>query len=104
MNRNNQMKQKNYMTIGDYRCMGGSNKQENLVVLTAKEHFLCHLLLTKVYPNNDSIVVAFSIMCNRTKGKCGKNYAIIRENYSRIQSERSKIFTNTPDSSSRPDQ
>ena len=26
----------------------GSNKKENLVLLTAKEHFICHLLLTKM--------------------------------------------------------
>jgi hypothetical protein len=26
----------------------GSNKKENIVLLTAKEHFLCHLLLTKM--------------------------------------------------------
>ena len=27
--------------------MGGSNKKENLVALTAKEHYICHVLLTK---------------------------------------------------------
>lgn len=81
--------------------MGGSNKFDNLVVLTPKEHFLCHYLLTKVYPDNDSIVVAFSIMCNRTEGKTGRDYAVIRENLSRIQSKRSKIRTNTPEHKAR---
>ena len=77
------------------RCIGGSNNFDNLVVLTPKEHFLCHYLLTKIYPSNDSIIVAFSIMCNRTEGKSGKDYAIIRENYSRISSERMKVRANT---------
>jgi len=30
------------------RCMGGSNNNENLVVLTYKEHRLCHRLLIKM--------------------------------------------------------
>lgn len=29
------------------RSMGGSNDRENLVLLTPREHFICHLLLTK---------------------------------------------------------
>lgn len=29
------------------RCMGGSNKKENIANLTAREHFICHWLLTK---------------------------------------------------------
>jgi hypothetical protein len=29
------------------KCMGGSNKETNLVDLTAREHFICHWLLTK---------------------------------------------------------
>lgn len=30
------------------RCLGGSNSKENLVRLTAREHFLCHYLLYKM--------------------------------------------------------
>jgi len=30
------------------KSLGGSNRKENLVVLTAREHFVCHLLLTKM--------------------------------------------------------
>ena len=31
------------------RCLGGSDDKDNLVNLSAKEHFICHLLLTKMY-------------------------------------------------------
>lgn len=31
------------------RCMGGSNDKSNLVVLTAREHFIAHLLLAKLH-------------------------------------------------------
>jgi hypothetical protein len=30
------------------RCIGGSDHRENIVSLTAREHFVCHLLLTKM--------------------------------------------------------
>ena len=29
------------------RSLGGTDAKENLVPLTAREHFICHLLLTK---------------------------------------------------------
>jgi len=32
------------------KSLGGSNSKENLVKLTAREHFICHLLLTKMLP------------------------------------------------------
>ena len=31
------------------KSLGGSNKKENLVRLTAREHFICHWLLVKMY-------------------------------------------------------
>lgn len=30
------------------KSLGGSNRQENLVILSARQHFVCHLLLTKM--------------------------------------------------------
>lgn len=44
------------------RCLGGSNDKSNLVVLTAREHFLAHYLLTKIYPNNYKLIDAFRMM------------------------------------------
>lgn len=32
------------------RCLGGSDDKENLVRLTAREHFICHMLLAEIYP------------------------------------------------------
>lgn len=33
------------------KCMGGSNRKNNLVYLTAKEHFIAHKLLVRIYPD-----------------------------------------------------
>lgn len=34
------------------RSLGGNNSKSNIVNLTAREHFVCHLLLTKMTTNN----------------------------------------------------
>jgi hypothetical protein len=46
------------------KCMGGNNFSENLVKLTAREHFLYHWLLCRIYPENSSLSAAFWLMCN----------------------------------------
>lgn len=44
------------------KCMGGSDCKENLVLLTAREHYVAHQLLVKIYPNNSSILYAARMM------------------------------------------
>jgi hypothetical protein len=44
-------------------CMGGNDDAENLVLLTAREHFISHWLLSRIYPNNSKISYAFWMMC-----------------------------------------
>jgi len=49
--------------------LGGTNDKENLVLLTAKEHFVAHLLLTKMYEGEDKrkMIFAFWRLCNGNK-------------------------------------
>lgn len=44
------------------RCLGGTDAKENLVLLTAKEHYVCHKLLTYIYKENRKIALAFHKM------------------------------------------
>lgn len=46
------------------RCLGGSNDKSNLVLLTAREHFLCHRLLCEIYPNDRKLAYSLWMMCN----------------------------------------
>lgn len=52
------------------RCLGGSDEIDNLVKLSAKEHYICHLLLTKMYmfntPEYHKMVHAFIFMMRGT--------------------------------------
>lgn len=44
------------------RCMGGTNKKENIVRLTAKEHYMAHALLYKHY-RTSKLAFAWFNMC-----------------------------------------
>ncbi len=45
------------------RCIGGKDDEDNLVLLTAKEHYICHKLLTFIY-HDHKIYHAFHFMTN----------------------------------------
>lgn len=60
-------RQEEILTTGYYethhiipRCMGGNNSKENLVKLTAKEHYIAHALLFHIYKTPK---MAFAWMC-----------------------------------------
>ena len=79
------------------RCMGGADTQDNIVRLTAREHFLCHLLLVEIYPRNAKIIFAAHMLSNTRKGfKIGaRTYQTLQEANSearkgRIASEETK--------------
>jgi hypothetical protein len=43
------------------KSLGGSNDKENLVDLTAREHFICHLLLTKITEGKNKRSMIFAL-------------------------------------------
>lgn len=45
------------------RCLGGNNKKENLILLTAKEHYICHLLLIKMTSGKDRSKMCLGLKC-----------------------------------------
>lgn len=49
------------------KCMNGSDDDSNLVLLTAKEHYIAHLLLVKIYPKNEKLKHAFVAMSKTHK-------------------------------------
>jgi hypothetical protein len=64
------------------KCLGGSNDKENLILLTAREHYICHKLLTYIYSKNKKIECAFYYMTfNKRYDKyvSSKDYAYAKE-------------------------
>lgn len=44
------------------KCLGGTNDKTNLVLLTAEEHWVAHLLLVKMHPEKTQLVYACQAM------------------------------------------
>lgn len=67
------------------KCIGGSNKKSNLVLLTGREHFLIHWLLSKVYPHERKLIYAFNSFCMNTyptnKRTTSKLYEFARQKF-----------------------
>lgn len=45
------------------RALNGTNDEENIVVLTGREHFIAHKILAKIYPNSGMIHAAYKMAC-----------------------------------------
>ena len=70
--------------------MNGTNDKENLVDLTAKEHFLCHMLLCKIYPDNYKLHYALWLMCGKSSKFNKRNYRISLNIYENIKKDMAK--------------
>jgi hypothetical protein len=57
------------------KCLGGMDNNDNIVSLSAREHYVCHLLLTKMI-NNGKINYAFIAMVNLNNAKQQRIYKI----------------------------
>lgn len=62
------------------KCIGGNDSEENLVQLTAREHFICHLLLAKIY--GGKLIHAAHMMSNMNRYN-SKNYSWLREEHAK---------------------
>lgn len=61
------------------RCLDGDDSAENIVELTAEEHFLAHELLVKIYPGVKGLLYALVVMSEKNKFSTNKLYGWIRK-------------------------
>ena len=69
------------------KCLGGTDHKSNLIKLTAKEHFICHLLLTKMLVgfNKHKMIYAANRMLNVSKNH--QRYKINSTTYQYIRQQ-----------------
>lgn len=82
----------NYFTEGHHvvpRCIGGTD-DDGIAYLTPEEHYIAHLLLVKIYPNEPKLVYAANAMSTyKLNGYRlnNKSYGWLRKKHSRIVKE-----------------
>lgn len=84
------------------KCMGGDGKvsdrrHPNIILLTAKEHYIAHRLLALIYPNNQQLQYAIWMMITGA-GKYNRRYAPSSRVYTRLREDfiitvKTKIFS-----------
>lgn len=70
------------------RCLGGSDDKSNLVLLTAREHFIAHRLLSKIYPDNLNLKLAVLFMASIEN--LGETFKVTSRTYSLLKTEASE--------------
>lgn len=77
------------------RCLGGDNSKDNLVKLTAREHFIAHLLLTKCYEVGTieyyKMVHAFYMMLNAKSNN--QERLITSKKYEHLKTAQSTVMS-----------
>ena len=70
------------------RCLGGSDDKSNLVLLTAREHFIAHRLLSKIYPEDLNLKLAVLFMASIET--LGETFKVTSRTYSLLKTEASE--------------
>ena len=84
------------------KCVGGEGKTHqwrthpNIVLLTAREHFICHQLLCQIYPNESKLKFALWAMSNQKTDN--RDYKIGNRQYERMKQEYVKLVKGVPKS------
>ena len=70
------------------KCMGGTNNKENLVDLSAREHFIIHKLLCEIYPKHHGLLKGYYMMAMVKQSE--RKIVISMREYEYLKSEYSK--------------
>lgn len=74
------------------RALGGDNSLDNLVLLTPKEHYICHHLLTKFTagPARHKMMLAYKMMLRSSKSNV-RDFVITARMYERAKQYQSEV-------------
>ena len=74
------------------KCMGGTDNDDNLIDLFAREHFIAHKLLAEENPDNKKLILAWHMMTN-VKTDCQQRYQVTPEEYEKARIAYSQMIT-----------
>lgn len=74
------------------KCLGGTDDNDNLIDLFAREHFIAHKLLAEENPDNKKLILAWHMMTN-VKTNCQQRYQVTPEEYEKVRIAYSQMMT-----------
>lgn len=80
------------------KSLKGTEDPLNIVKLTAREHFIAHKLLYKIYPKNEKVIFTIYMMSNFNKKMTGKFYEELKIKRSKLISKKLKGRKHTEES------
>lgn len=75
------------------KCLGGDNSKNNIVELTAREHFVCHLILCEIYPSNPKLIHAAWMMSNNKSCNHKRDYVVSSRTYELLRQKHAQILS-----------
>lgn len=82
------------------KCNNGSDDEDNLIDLFAREHFIAHKLLAEENPDDDKLAHAYTLMAF-VKDKNQKRYELTPEEYEEVRKVYSEKFSGCKNPSAR---
>ena len=74
------------------KSMGGSDDKSNIIVLTAREHYIAHLLLHRIHHRKETACAVWMMQCKSETNE--RNYIINSRMYEWARKEFSKYIGN----------
>jgi hypothetical protein len=74
------------------KCIGGDNNEDNLIQLTAREHFICHMLLCEMYPDEIKLKYALFLMATGKRKNKKYHYKVNNRLYERLKLVQSELM------------
>lgn len=77
------------------KCLGGTNDKDNLVLLTAREHLICHRLLIEFNPKVYGLILGYLMMITIKNGslKGREGLIVSSREYERIRIQVGELFS-----------
>lgn len=74
------------------RCMNGTNDEDNLVLLTYREHIIAHMFLYILYPDNRDLFLSFSLLIDLKDKNFSEGLNIDLESLDELKSRKSEYM------------
>lgn len=71
------------------KCLGGDNQASNIVYLSGKAHFIAHLLLKKMHPSNNKLLLAV-LFLSKKHSIHSRTYELLRKEFSELRKSQGK--------------